>query len=59
MGNQARDNALTKFDRSAGKSLLEILLEASSHGITEESTPAPPRKTKDVYKPVVATKKRA
>jgi L-malate glycosyltransferase len=37
MGNQARDKALIKFDKSAGKSLLKVLLEASSHRATEDS----------------------
>jgi len=35
-GKTSRDNALIKFDKSAGKSLLKVLLEASSHGLTQE-----------------------
>jgi len=35
-GKTSRDNALIKFDKSAGKSLLKVLPEASSHGLTQE-----------------------
>ena len=59
IGKQARDNALIKFDKSAGKSLLKVLLEASSHGITQDSKTAAGRKTKDFCKPAMAAKRSA
>jgi glycosyltransferase involved in cell wall biosynthesis len=59
MGNQAHDNAITKFDKSADTSLLGILFKASSHGFTEESKRAATRTTKEVCEPAVAAKRRA
>jgi glycosyltransferase involved in cell wall biosynthesis len=59
MGKQARDTALTKFDKSAGKSLLKVLLEAASQGITADSNTAADRKIKYFCKPAVAAKRSA
>jgi glycosyltransferase involved in cell wall biosynthesis len=59
MGKQARDNAVIKFDKSAGKSLLKVLLEASSHGITQDFKTTAGRKTKDSCKPPTAAKRSA
>lgn len=59
MGKRARDSALIEFDKSAGKSLLKVLLEASSHGITQDSKTAAGRKTKDFCKPAMAAKRSA
>jgi hypothetical protein len=59
MGNQAHDNALAKFDKSVGKSLLEVLLEASSHGILNSQKPPAIGKIKDFCKPAMAAKRSA